>query len=347
MKRQRRLSIIYVVLLLFGPVPQGATMPNQKTLLEFVPLKMEEVGNVKSVRLVSEKDKIYLAALMGSERRHEHRVSMSSYDGTGAINRHPNKEFNLDSPFGVPSWDIAFGQAGFSTVWTMPGSAFMPLAYRTHGGEEMVIAGRDPGGVFHVPRFVRGAMVTAITSVSQGNTLVLFQNAIESGHAPYKPLPSTGPGLLAGGLLLQVHSGYVLLSKLVGGPRGPARRDVGGESLDAGTLRCLYLNAKFQAVGAALSPLGAAEIYEFDADISGDKVFLLATTAKGYMTAVGTVSTQSIVWMTSSDMLADGDLFSPSILASEKTAIAAVIEFKVEYQSPPSRQLLMGRFQQQ
>lgn len=323
-------------------------MVNYQIDLKLTPQKLENISNVKSIRLVSENGRIHIASLAGGTHLSEHLVSVSPIiNDDNTITESPHLVFKLDTEFGAtPSWDITKDQSGTVAVWTKPRSATVLLGYQRLGNEKIILAGEDPWGVFQRPRFVRGIRTVAITAAGQRGTIVLFRNKVEASHAQYEPLPSLGGGVnLVAGLLLQRGSSYFFVTKhLLSGSRGPERTDLRGESIPSGLLRCLQLNADLQPVGAATSPIGDTEIFEFDVDISGDKLFLLATTKKGYIGAVATASNQSLQWTTTGDKPSDGDLSSPSVLVSGKTAIAAAIESILEYGMPRRHQLLTGQY---
>ena len=57
-------------------------------------------------------------------------------------------------------------------------------------------------------------------------------------------------------------------------------------------MRSLQLNENLQPVGVAMNVLVDTEIYEFDADIVGDIIFLFATTAQGYVVATSNQTMQ-------------------------------------------------------
>jgi hypothetical protein len=238
----------------------------------------------------------------------------------------------LESPFGTPSWDVLATEAGFATVWTEPGSAICGLGYRGPTGNEVQLTQRYPAGVFENPRFVRGepgaaAAITAIAAKHDGGSvLALFSQSLDSGHSAYVPLPALGAGLLADGLLLRNGVGYLLFVKRVPpGPRGAERRDGRGESVIPGILYCARLNAQLEPIGGALRPLGDGAIYEFDADLSGGRVLLFATTADGYVAASAHAGAEALHWSAAQSVVKHADFAAPSVLAAGATPVAAAI----------------------
>jgi len=341
MKRFQWIKIAAVALLLSYANLREDAMPHSEIDLKFAPLPVENPGRVNTIRLVSDNGRAALATLTGATDG-AHQVSVAPVDGPHI--GFPSPLFKLESLFGVPSWDVANPRTGIAAVWTKPGSGISPLGYHAPDGAETVLTGHYPSGVFQNPRFVRGEpalAVTAVASEASGNVLALFHGSLKSGQSLYVPLPSAGPGILLEGLLLREGSGYLLLAKLLApGPRGAERKDMRSESFQPGILRCLRLNVKLQPVGVSLHPIGDTNVLEFDADVSEGRVFLLATTHNGYIAAVAAASEEALHWTTSPDVPSRAELLTPSVLATGKTAFAAVIESAAIQRL----QILMGQF---
>ena len=315
-------------------------MPNYQTNLKFIPFQIENAGRVNSIRLVTNKGQIALAALTDAVDGASP-VSVVNIDGS---HTGPSRSVcKLQSPFGTPSWDIANTRTGFAAVWTKPGSAISPLGYYLSDSPEVLLTGYYRSGVFQNPRFVRGSSALAVTAVvfeERGNVLAIFEDSLETGHSSYVTLPPLGPNILLDGLLLRHASGYLLFAKLLpSGPRGSEREDRRGESIKPGILRCLRLNMKLQPMGGSMQPLGDTEIFEFDADVSGSSVFLLATTRNGFIAATTNASEEVLDWIASPDIPRHVELVAPAVLASGNTAIAVVIECV----TPKQSQILLAR----
>jgi hypothetical protein len=304
--------------------------------LSAVPLN--NTGQVKSMRLVRDGQHAALATLTAAVDGSP-TVSLAALDhGTGS-----HIVSTLESPFGIPSWDIAGAPSGFALVWTEPGSAICPLGYRLGLGQPIVLTGRYASGVFQSPRFVRGErdLTVEITAVAyEGNTRVmaLFSSNLESGHSSYSRLLFPTTGILQDGLLLRKGNDYILLVETVPpGPRAKERRDGRGESIIPGVLQSLNLNSKLEPAGLPLKPFGDTPVYEFDAEIHGGEVFLLATTQKGYVAARDQGHS---IWAVSSEVPTAGELVSPAAVSSGDIVHAAVIEAP----ATPRSQILEGKF---
>jgi len=316
-------------------------MINDSVDLKLAPLKMEDVGQVNSIRLLSDNGRASIA-ILSSAKDGSPSVSVAPLAGF-AIGK-PNPLFKLPSLFGIPSWDVGVSRTGTAVVWTKPGSAISPLGCRTSASAEMNLTRRYPMGVFQNPRFVRGETESGITATALEDTgwvMAFFQNPLEGGYSAYSSLPSVGSGILLGGLMLRQGSGYLLFSTISAtGSRGPERKDLRGESLPEGVLHCLRLNGKFQPMGKSLRPLGDTKIYEFDADIYAGRVFLLATTEKSYKAATMVVSENAVDMFILPDTSLIAEFLSPSVLFSVEKALAVVIK-STTAQRP---QILVGQF---
>jgi hypothetical protein len=194
------------------------------------------------------------------------------------------------------------------------------------GQTEITLTGHYPSGVFQNPRFVRGGSVPAITACALdpvGEVLVLFQDKFETGDAPYRILPAAGQGMLLDGLLVRKGSGYLLLAKYAASHLGVSQRtDLRGETSAGGVLRCLWLDADFRAVDSAFSPFGDSAIFEFDADASNERIYLLATTTHGYAATAAEMRDQAWHWIDPGKAAQKNEtLFAPAICAQGESAV--------------------------
>jgi hypothetical protein len=192
---------------------------------------------------------------------------------------------------------------------------------------------------------VRGdsaVVITAIAYEDSGNVLVVFSHEITGGNSRYLSLPSVGVGTPIDGLLLRQGTGYWLFEKhRVSGPRGPERKDGRGESIQPGILRCQRLDASFQPLGMVENPFDDIAIFEFDADVVANNVYLFATTDKGYVDTKVINSNESLQWIKSQEVSLPADLMSPSVVAGGGNVFAAGIESDVK----GHRRILLGQFQ--
>lgn len=322
-------------------------MANNAPKLQLLPLKhANAVLTANSIRIVINTNQLAITALTTAED-YSDLVSIVTLGEGNIVNQAPRILFNLESYFGIPSWDTKDDIGGISAVWTKPGSAISPLFYREQGSEAIALTGSYSSGVFQNPRFVRGDSAIAITAIAyedSGNVLVVFHHEITSGNSRYLPLPSVGLGTPIDGLLLRQGTGYWLFEKLgVSGPRGPERKDGRGESIQPGILRCQRLDASFQPLDTVESPFDDIAIFEFDADVVANIVYLFATTGtgKGYVHAKAINSNDSLQWIMSPEVSLSADLMSPSVVAVGENAFAAVLESDVN----GNRRILLGQFQ--
>jgi hypothetical protein len=291
--------------------------------LELSPSPIESAGRVNSIRLIADAGGAALASVRDSVEGTS-ALSLSHIDGVRIDRAQPL--FGLKSPFGAPFWDVASTPNGVAGVWTRPGSASSPLVLRRGSAGEEVLTSQYPMGVFQNPRFVRGEQGTAITAITQEggeSRVALFRN----GQHAYVSLPAAGPGLLLDGLLLRQPGGYLLFFLVLPqGPRAAERTDLRRETLQPGVLTCAPLGPDLQPAGERTRPFGDVPLFEFDADVTGNRVFVVATPRRGYLATRGTVTGAAVQWTPSLAALASEELVSPSVLALGTSAVAAAID---------------------
>jgi len=344
MRGVQRTKCAVSVLMLSAMYHPRIAMADDKIELTFAPLQIEGDSEAKSIRMIKDAGRSVVAVLAD---RPEGGAAVYLVPLEGSSARRRSSVFGLDSPFGIPFWDIAAAPGGFEAIWTQPGSADSRLAYRAPNGKVTVLTGHYPLGIFQAPRFVRGepAGTVAVTTVAytrNSRVLALFSDSLERGDVAYTPVPSAGADLLLDGLLLRNGLGYVLIEKLLKpSGRGPARKDRRGESIMPGILRSLLLNAKFEPVGRVLSPIGDAPVFEFDADASSGRVFLMATTDRGAVAAVASANENQVSWTGVVDIPSTGELEAPCILATDRnSAVSAAIEASGK---PSYARILLGK----
>jgi hypothetical protein len=302
-------------------------MTDNKLDFKFAPFPVENVAAVNSVRLVAE-GKVATLAVVGKSQDGVPELKLVPISGGKNSSR---ALFPLTSPFGAPAWDLTRYDTGFAAVWAKPGSAISQLGYQNSSGEDLNLTGRYPAGVFQSPRFVRGPAssgpaVTAVMLQDGSYGLVLFPSAVGSGKAAYQTLPSIATGFVQDGLLLRSDSGYLLVVRVLQqGNRAPDRKDARGESLPPGILVFSRLNAKLEAVGPVVKPLGDTPVYEFDCDLINGDIFLLATTQTGYAAGRANIAEPERPWVIS-PIPTKEPLASPSLLALANTVQAAVLD---------------------
>ncbi len=294
--------------------------------LTFRPLPGSRDPGILSIRLFRRDGQAMLAIL--TRTGNGYTLTQAPMGGPGGAP--PAHLRELNSLFGVPSWDVAADAGGFETVWTIPGSAICPLGFARNKSPEIILTQADPRGVFQTPRFTRGENepgITAVETSERGAALVLFQNPSTGGHPRPRVLPVPAGGILLEGMLLRLSVGYLMLVKLLPpGPRDPERVDLRGESLQPGLLRAIRLGPGLNVSGGEANPLDATPVYEFDADVSGGTVCLVATTAHGHRVATGWYDSGRQSWATVGEAASPAGLISPAVLLSAGTATAAMIE---------------------
>jgi hypothetical protein len=344
MKPVQWIKIFSAAVLVSCSNPARTSMHYPASELHVTALQASPADQVNSLRLVSDGNTLSLAGMAASQDG-MHAVSIRALeaDPPGA----PQPLGRLASPFGTPFWDVATTPKGFATVWTTPGSAISSLGFRAPGLAEIAFTGHYPSGVFQNPRFVRGNPGLAVTACAMqpvGEALVLFQDGLESGHAEYRILPAAGEGTVLDGLLIRMAgkgSGYLLLAKYAAPALGVSQRtDLRGESAPGGVLRCVRLAADLRVIDSAFSPLGDTAVFEFDADVSGEQIYLLATSQQGYLVAAAEIHEEAWHWTRAAEAIRVGEtLFAPAVSAQGKSAAMVFLTAS----ESGSRNILRGR----
>ena len=308
----------------------------QSIQLELAPAPNPASGRLNSIRLLAHEGGAALAAL--ADAGDGSRPLTLTPIGEGLTLAPPQRLFDLESPFGAPSWDAVSTATGIVAVWTRPGSAIVPLVSRRATGGEVVLTKRYPMGVFEHPRFVRGEGGRALTAVTERDgekVLVLFRD----GQDEYVTLPTVGGGRLIDGLLVRQASSYLLFARLLPpGSRGADRTDLRGESIEPGVLVCSRLGADLKPSGDDERPFADVRVFEFDADATADRAVVFATTDRGHVMSEATMDGASLRWRRAPDPQQREDLVAPSVLAQNATVIGAALRPS----EPPS--VAIGRY---
>lgn len=247
--------------------------------VNFKPIDMQESAQAERVRWAPTVANTLLVALPES-RRSVRIVGVSMQGQTLPLASLPAKE----------DWDVGATQSRQAQlVHTESGSAVLGLAWRTlpDGKPEKVNQHRALG-IFGQPRYVRGAQgsplpLTSVALLGQPRQtkVVVFRPDANGGYQAHQVLPTPAGQHVQGVLMLQAPGGYLMLLHLAN-PAAPRRGDMA-----AGTLLAQPLNDKFMPSGPAWQPLGDRPVYEFDADMAGTRLVLLATTPQGWAVADG------------------------------------------------------------
>jgi hypothetical protein len=299
-------------------------MSNPNTELVLTRLALSDVDRVRMLRLANAQGRPQLLFLSESPKG-ENLLSVIPLDAPGTM----TSAAPLESGLGVPQWDVSIAGAGSILVWTKPGSALCPLEYRSKDGKDVILTGRYRAGVFMNPRFVRGdpaaPMVTAIHYGDTGRAPIIFSGALESAAATYQPLPAVTAGMIEQQLLLKSGGDSYFFLKVRSGPATPERTDGAGSTIQPGQIYLLRLSEALEVSGQATKPLGDTPVYEFDADISGSRAVLVATTALGVTVVTAEKVRDNLRWAAPSETPAPGQLLSPVVTLIGPNAVVAAI----------------------
>ncbi len=342
---------MFGVLLTFAGCPKRAMMEDRLNL-DLAPMRVQDASGILSIRLAKSGAHLVLASLTRGED-HMPLATMAPLNGSEVGT--PAAGVELRSPFGMPFWDLEAAQPDATVwVWTEPLSATCPLAFRGRGGAEVVLTASHPSGIYQSPRFIRnhrgGSVgITAITEGEDGPAAVVFATRDDGREVHDRVLKLARIHSPVEVLVVKHTAGFLAFVK----ERTPEavrpdsagriseRKDGRGESFQPGMLRAIRLNAALEAVGPVLQPIGDTPLFEFDADISESRAYILATTASGYLAAVGHADGDVWHWTMAAVSRPGGGLVSPAIAAGPDGIYAAAIEAA----GTPSAKILAGLFQ--
>ena len=212
-----------------------------------------------------------------------------------------------------PGWDICLALGdGPAIVHERPGGAINALLLRTAPGSAQALTGAYPLQSFSEPRFARpsGGPPHWVTAVADNRTCV----ALPLGPNPaYRRL-----GECAAGMLVTIGSGFVYIFKT------PVAGLVRGNLISPGRLHVETLDAEMHPTAPA-TDLFSGIVFEFDADLAGDKLVIVATTPEGLVVA-SAPARSLIAKFTGQELASHSILTNPAIVTgpSGKATFAAL-----------------------
>jgi hypothetical protein len=172
-----------------------------------------------------------------------------------------------------PRWDVAVSSnRKLQIVYEMIGGAINSLILRTTSGDTKPLTGAHPLQSFSLPRFAKtsGGEPRWVTAVVDNHTCVALSL---SGGFDLHPLDEC-----ADGLLVSASTGFVFLHKTT--VPGVVR----GNDIRPGRLYGTPLDHQFHPI-APPTEVVPSIVFEFDADIAGNKLIIAATTPGGISVA--------------------------------------------------------------
>lgn len=238
------------------------------------------------------------------------------------------------------AWSVAPAAAGkVQIVATDNSSAGSGLRWQSPG-RDAVVSHLAPFEVFDLPAFVRPARaapaaLTAVALLDGAQRPVLFLPQADAGFAAPRPLPMPRPGQALAVRLLRLGAGF-LQATLLGRPGVRPRHrtpDAAGELVQGGWLECQWLTPGLQPAGEAWRPFGDETVWEFDADVTGERAVLVASVDGGLALAVGVAGAgmarvlhaRSAAALLSPAVVAAGPVLHIVALAAAATPQAAVL----------------------
>jgi len=340
---KKKISLVFMLATIFASAnSQEIVMPKNNMNLNFVPYKVKDPDEIISVRLANFSNHLALTTLtLGNNA--DYLISAIQLENKNI--QHPRILFKVwsDSGFyGIRSWDIYSKQTDIATIWTIPTSATLSLGFNKKGSEKINLTGEHKMGVYNNPRFVRGGNSISVTTVF-GRSPVLFNNGFKSGNAQYLAFPIEETDRIKEVMLLNHNNGYLLIytkDYSQDRNRNHAERYLGGgASATTSYLYFLQLDHNFQPLTTKTLLIGNIGIFEFDADISGDNVFLMATTKSGYITAETKITKDNLDWRVSPNISLQTELVSPSVIIGKNATYAAGIGLSTKQPN----QILVGK----
>lgn len=270
-------------------------------------------------------------------------------EGKGALGS--NNVFALPSQLDMPQWSVFIEtDASLSVALTRPGSAISPLVFWNSGSkEETVISGRQPGGIFSGPRFIKRVQnstppVIAVESYESSKRIALFSRPATNGPWDYRVLHTPEVGVVQQALAVRSDSGYYLFYKVY--VAAGLKTDAGGVipslphahsgSVTQGIVYCVRLSRDFVIVGKPFRPLGDELFFEFDADVEKDQVVILGTSDSGFVLNEGRLVGDSFVRSTRIERDLPSPLSAPAVSITQRGLCIALLE---NTRSPKARVL--------
>ncbi|HEY1932350.1 MAG TPA: hypothetical protein VGG99_10090 [Acetobacteraceae bacterium] len=239
------------------------------------------------------------------------------------------------------AWDATPAAGGIAILSSQAGSAISALVWQIAGqpGHQRVNR-RNGFGVFGAPHYIKGEPEhpVPVTSVALGggeSRLVLFPPEPDGGYGALRMLEVPLNGDLVDARVLRWGAGYLLVMKLaLPGPGRPERAGPDAETILAGRLDCVRLNAAMLPEGRTWQPFPGQPVFQFDAGTVGDGIAILATIGSGaVLSAAGNAGMRPEV----TEFRSATPLSSPAVLAVGQTLHLAVLDAAGE---PDARVLL-------
>jgi hypothetical protein len=249
--------------------------PEDDSVIQFEPLKMEDAESTHSIRLIESKGEVHLLTAATQKRasgfpEYETVIHAQPLDGKTAGRR--KRLFSLTQLLPPPPrWDAATGADGSAFLcFESAGGAINALQFQTAQGAARSATGKYPLSSFSHPRFVkrrRSPGDATVVAVQNDKQLVVFPGKVSAPHGEHHILLEA-----AEGLLVDSAQDYTLFCKVV--RPGLARGDV-----PPGELQVSVLRRDFRAPSELESPMRTRAVYEFDADVAGDYLAVFVTTS--------------------------------------------------------------------
>jgi hypothetical protein len=239
------------------------------------------------------------------------------------------------------AWSAAPAGAGqLQVAATDNGSAGSGLTWKGPAARRAVISQHERHGVFDSPAFLRPTNATPEAVAAAGllggrMCPVLFQPESGDHFAAVRPLPLPRPGTTLAVKLLHIGQGFLqatLMFQRGSAPR-PRTDNPADGLIQGGLLECQRLTSDLQPAGQPWRPFEGETVWQFDADVVGDRPVLLASVADGLALAAEVASRPAPLLLRGSfptqllspALVAEGTLLHIAALTACGTPQAAVL----------------------
>jgi hypothetical protein len=219
-----------------------------------------------------------------------------------------------------PQWDAAPGPEGgapFLFTYEMALGATYSVLFNDTKTEASVTA-KYPFESFNAPRFVKkfqGNADEVITAIVDKKSAYLFRRKSDGSYEKQSKLCDCNDALI-----VRHKDGYLLFYKV--NVPGAVR----GTLIYPGTLRRVRLDKDFKPEGQSVEPLRGRVIYEFDADVSDERVVVFATSQQGTVLAEAASINEPLKTTAIKEEGSGEALTQPCILATRTHSHLAALE---------------------
>jgi hypothetical protein len=321
---QQTVFIIGLLFLSIADINCGMVgqMQNKNSKVVLLPFQINGVSTITAVKLIETKQRVQLLSSITKRSAadamgYETVISSTSIAKNG---QSPSRAFVLTQLLPPPpSWDIGLNSdSSYSVVYEQAlGGTYALLVKRAYNAAVSVTS-NYPLESFTRPRFIKrnqddpGRLITAI---AEKKGAILFLRKQDGGYVKHAKLCDCNEAMM-----VRYKDGFILFYKV--NVPGPVR----GNLISPGKLYSVMLGKDFTPMGTAFEPFSNNIVFEFDADVSEDKVVIFATSKTGNILAIaspfpGPIKTLPV------DETHSGETFTqPSVVSTKSHVHLAILD---------------------